>query len=323
MSEKILIKNARAIVTCDELDQVFYGADLLIDGPRIEKIGHGLPEQGAHVIDGTGKFVYPGLVNTHHHFFQTFVRNMMTIDYPNMSVPEWLDKIYPIFARIDGDVIYYSSLTAMADLLKHGDFGLGTFNELDGELIAFSSQVYQLRADGSARKAQPEQKTPFAVMTWFQPQYRKTFDHPVSRQQLHDVIDQQIPSDNLFCALRIDGHFRHAHTRTVPRQTPPYRAMTDVLDDQPVFRFNQREGVLVGFRTPQHMQGINVAGYHEHFITDDRKGGGHLLDYQLDHGVLTFGEIHKLMIDLPADSAFLQANLHPDNLDAAIRSVES
>ncbi|OZZ72264.1 alpha-acetolactate decarboxylase, partial [Klebsiella pneumoniae] len=112
-------------------------------------------------------------------------------------------------------------------------------------------------------------------------------------------------------------------TRTVPRQTPPYRAMTDVLDDQPVFRFNQREGVLVGFRTPQHMQGINVAGYHEHFITDDRKGGGHLLDYQLDHGVLTFGEIHKLMIDLPADSAFLQANLHPDNLDAAIRSVES
>ncbi len=88
----------------------------------------------------------------------------------------------------------YEGSTTIADLLKHGDFGLGTFNELDGELIAFSSQVYQLRADGSARKAQPEQKTPFAVMTWFQPQYRKTFDHPVSRQQLHAVIDQQIPS---------------------------------------------------------------------------------------------------------------------------------
>ena len=205
----------------------------------------------------------------------------------------------------------YEGETTIADLLAHGDFGLGTFNELDGEMIAFSSQVYQLRADGSARAAKPEQKTPFAVMTWFQPQYRKTFDAPVSRQQIHDVIDQQIPSDNLFCALRIDGNFRHAHTRTVPRQKPPYRAMTDVLDDQPVFRFNQREGVLVGFRTPQHMQGINVAG------------GGHLLDYQLESGVLTFGEIHKLMIDLPADSAFLQANLHPSNLDAAIRSVEN
>ncbi|MGS3629033.1 acetolactate decarboxylase [Enterobacter hormaechei] len=138
------------------------------------------------------------------------------------------------------------------------------------------------------------------------------------------MIDKQIPSDNLFCALRIDGDFRHAHTRTVPRQTPPYPGdHRRAGRSQPVFRFNQREGVLVGFRTPQHMQGINVAGYHEHFITDDRQGGGHLLDYQLENGVLTFGEIHKLMIDLPADSAFLQANLHPGNLDAAIRAVEN
>jgi acetolactate decarboxylase len=217
----------------------------------------------------------------------------------------------------------YEGETTMADLLKRGDFGLGTFNELDGEMIAFNSQVYQLRSDGSARAASPQQKTPFAVMTWFKPQHRLQIDSTTSRQKLHEIIDAKIPSDNLFCALRIDGHFRHAHTRTVPRQKPPYRAMTDVLDDQPVFRFNGREGVLVGFRTPQHMQGINVAGYHEHFITDDRQGGGHLLDYQLEHGVLTFGEIHKLMIDLPADKAFLNANLHPENLDAAIRAVEN
>ncbi|VAQ49067.1 alpha-acetolactate decarboxylase [Klebsiella pneumoniae] len=63
--------------------------------------------------------------------------------------------------------------------------------------------------------------------------------------------------------------------------------------------------------------------YFMHFRAKNNAALHHLLDYQLDHGVLTFGEIHKLMIDLPADSAFLQANLHPDNLDAAIRSVES
>ncbi|WP_279045909.1 acetolactate decarboxylase [Cedecea davisae] len=246
-----------------------------------------------------------------------------------------LQMVETFAARNEENMIYQTSLmsallsgvyegeTTMADLLKRGDFGLGTFNELDGEMIAFNSQVYQLRSDGSARAASPQQKTPFAVMTWFKPQYRLRIDSLTSRQELHQIIDQKIPSDNLFCALRIDGHFRHAHTRTVPRQTPPYRAMTDVLDDQPVFRFNSRAGVLVGFRTPQHMQGINVAGYHEHFITDDRQGGGHLLDYQLDQGVLTFGEIHKLMIDLPADSAFLNADLHPDNLDAAIRAVEN
>jgi acetolactate decarboxylase len=99
--------------------------------------------------------------------------------------------------------------------------------------------------------------------------------------------------------------------------------MPEVLGQQPTFHFSERNGVLIGFRTPQYMQGINVAGYHEHFITDDRQGGGHLLDYRLEEGVLTFGAISKLVIDLPKDNDFLQANLNPDDLDSAIRSVES
>jgi hydroxyatrazine ethylaminohydrolase len=120
MSNKVLIKNAKAVVTCDPNDQVFYDVDILIEGPMIKQIGKNLEAAGAQTIDGRDKFIYPGLVNTHHHFFQTFVRNLMDIDYPNMEVVEWLDKIYPIFQEIDEDVIYYSSLTAMADLLKHG-----------------------------------------------------------------------------------------------------------------------------------------------------------------------------------------------------------
>ncbi|MFC0141482.1 acetolactate decarboxylase [Erwinia mallotivora] len=217
----------------------------------------------------------------------------------------------------------YEGRVTVADLLKKGDFGLGTFNQLDGELIAFDSQVYQLRSDGSAREANPQQKTPFAVMTFFRPQYRHHFTSPASRQDIHQVIDDQVTSDNLFCALRIDGRFSAAQTRTVPCQHRPYRSMPEVLGHQPVFHFNQRNGVLIGFRTPQYMQGINVAGYHEHFITDDRQGGGHLLDYQLEEGVLTFGEISQLVVDLPADRDFLQADLNPEDLDSAIRSVES
>lgn len=120
MSQTILVKNARAIVTCDAEDRVYYDADLLIQGPKISKIGQRLEDQADQIIDAGGKFVYPGLINTHHHFFQTFVRNLRTIDYPNMTVPEWLDKAYRVFQLVDSDVIFYSSLTAMADLLKHG-----------------------------------------------------------------------------------------------------------------------------------------------------------------------------------------------------------
>ncbi len=120
MSQKKLLKNIQALVSCDSADTVYKNCDLLIDGYKIEKIGQNLSAPEAQVIDGSKYIVYPGLVNTHHHFFQTFVRNLITIDFPNMIVVDWLDKIYRIFAQIDSDVIYYSSLVAMADLLKHG-----------------------------------------------------------------------------------------------------------------------------------------------------------------------------------------------------------
>ncbi|PKL16268.1 MAG: amidohydrolase, partial [Spirochaetae bacterium HGW-Spirochaetae-5] len=124
MKHKILIQNAKAIVTCDGDDNVFYDSDILIDGSAITAIGKNLQSeaaaQGAELISAKDKFIYPGLVNTHHHFFQTFVRNMISIDYTNMLVVDWLEKIYPIFQKVNEEVIYYSSLTAMADLIKHG-----------------------------------------------------------------------------------------------------------------------------------------------------------------------------------------------------------
>lgn len=120
MDKKILIRNAGAIVTCDHEDRVYLNADMLIEGPKIIAIGENLEADYDELIDASGLFIYPGLINTHHHFFQTFVRNLRTIDYPNMTVPEWISRIYRIFQEIDDDVIFYSSLTAMADLIKHG-----------------------------------------------------------------------------------------------------------------------------------------------------------------------------------------------------------
>lgn len=120
MGKRFLIKNAKAVVTCDAKDTVYFDTDILVVGSSIAKIEKTIIDDEAEIIDARGKFVYPGLINTHHHFFQTFIRNLKTIDYPNMTVPEWLDKIYRIFQRVDDDVIYYSSLTSFADLIKHG-----------------------------------------------------------------------------------------------------------------------------------------------------------------------------------------------------------
>jgi len=215
----------------------------------------------------------------------------------------------------DGDV-------TMADLLKHGDFGLGTFNQLDGELIAFESNIFQLRGDGSARQATMDQKTPFAVMTFFKPILEHSFSQVTTREDVHKTIDQLVPTDNIFCAIRIDGTFSRVDTRTVPKQQRPYKPMLKAIVRQPVFSFTGCQGLIVGFRSPQYTQGINVAGYHEHFITAEHTGGGHVQDYLLEQGVLQLGIVSKLVIDAPRTADFLDADLVPEDLSAAIKSAE-
>lgn len=117
---KIIFKNIDAIVTCDDEDSIIRDCDMMVEGSKIVKIDHHLEDEHAQVVNCQGKVIYPGLINTHHHFFQTFVRNRMVIDYPSITVMEWLDRVFPIFANVDEEIMYYSSLTAMADLVKHG-----------------------------------------------------------------------------------------------------------------------------------------------------------------------------------------------------------
>ena len=122
---KILLRGCDAVIVDQGSGpEVLRHVDLLTNGAAIAAIGpelHGQPQaEGAEVIDASGWFVYPGLVNTHHHFFQTFVRNRADLDWTKLSVIEWLDRIYPIFSRLDEDCFYHSSMTAMAELIKHG-----------------------------------------------------------------------------------------------------------------------------------------------------------------------------------------------------------
>lgn len=222
-------------------------------------------------------------------------------------------------ALIDG--VYDGSVT-IAELLEHGNFGLGTFNDLDGELVAFDNEVHQLREDGSARAAAMDQKTPFAVVTHFRPTITGQLTTPLDKLDVQKLIDTMVASPNLFVAFRIDGHFESVETRTVPRQNKPYRPMLQAIEKQPVFRFENTSGTLVGFRCPPYVQGINVAGFHVHYITDDRQGGGHVLDYRLLEGKLELAKISKLRIDLPHTESFEQATLHSEEMSAAIEAAE-
>lgn len=178
------------------------------------------------------------------------------------------DEVYQLSTMtslLDG---VYESDKTFAELKKFGDFGIGTFNHLDGELIAFDNAFYQLK-DGTAKRVQPEDKSPFCSLAHFSEDITYTAEGPLAKPELEDLIKDLVRSENLFYAIRVDGVFKKMNTRTVSYQEKPV-PMTEAVKSQPVYSFENTKGTLAGFWTPMFAQGIAVAGFHLHFIDDKR-----------------------------------------------------
>jgi acetolactate decarboxylase len=206
------------------------------------------------------------------------------------------------------------------ELKEHGDFGLGTLNGLDGEMIALDGRFYQIRTDGIARLIDGAAKTPFAVVKQFRADRTVPLVGPADLAQLGQYLDRSIPTRNVFHAIRIDGRFRSMTTRSVPRQSLPYPPLVEATKRQQVFTFRDVQGTMVGFRTPEWMSAVNVPGYHFHFLTADRKSGGHVLACELERATAALDDVHDFRMALPHDDAFGHADLTPDR--AALEQAE-
>ncbi|HTI93461.1 MAG TPA: acetolactate decarboxylase [Puia sp.] len=209
----------------------------------------------------------------------------------------------------------YEGKVTFGQLSEHGDFGLGTFNDLDGEMVGFDGRFYQLRADGSAHPVEPAQKTPFATVNFFRDGIVEGVHRPLSKQDFPDLVHHLVKTDNLFFAIRVDGWFASVRTRTVSIQAPPFRKLTEVTSEQKEFEFRDVRGTLAGYRSPDYAQGLTVAGYHLHFLTDDKAGGGHVLDFMLRDGVIRIDPYSSLFVALPETPEFETARLGIDNED--------
>mgnify|MGYP003178378846 CR=1 FL=1 len=113
----LLIKNARYIVSCDDTDRLYERSNLFIRDNAIEYIGPEL-RQADQVIDASRMVVYPGLINTHHHLYQLFSRNLPEVQ--RMELFPWLVTLYDVWKNLDEEVVATSSLVGMAELLKTG-----------------------------------------------------------------------------------------------------------------------------------------------------------------------------------------------------------
>lgn len=227
------------------------------------------------------------------------------------SVSTGITQVATIDALLAGVYDGHMSLDALS---KYGDFGIGTFEGLDGEMILLGGQFYQIRADGKVYRPQRTIRTPFACVTHFAADYSENIGTPTDMTGLERRLDQIAPRQNEFCAFQVHGEFSAIRTRSVPAQTKPYRPLAEVTKTQPVFNLTRLRGTLIGFRSPPFVKGVNVPGYHMHFLADDLSAGGHVLEFQLTRGTLAVDTTHDWMhIQLPSgNDAFGTADLKSD-----------
>lgn len=199
------------------------------------------------------------------------------------------------------------------ELLRHGDFGIGTFDHLDGEMALINGNIYQIKADGKVYKPDPTLKTPFATVCKFAPEHTLTINPGADYDTLKKLIDSDFPNQNLFYALKVTGRFRSIKTRSVPGQKKPYPPLKEVTRNQPEFSMQDISGTIVGFRCPPFVQGINVPGYHLHFISRNRKEGGHVLEFEIESAECEIDVINRYTLVLPQkESKFSRTDLGRD-----------
>jgi acetolactate decarboxylase len=209
----------------------------------------------------------------------------------------------------------------VGELKTHGDFGLGTFDDLDGEMIELDGKVYRVGSDGQAHPVADSERTPFATVSFFHPDIVAEKNLPMSYAELLESISAMMPSKNLFHAIKITGAFEYLKTRAIAKQEKS-TGLTQAAQMQPTFEFRDARGTIAGFFTPEFMGGVNVPGFHLHFLTEDRAHGGHLLDCRTSNVMIEIHETPEFELGLPETAEFMEADLSKDQREALKKAEE-
>ena len=233
----------------------------------------------------------------------------------------------------NGDILYqvstidallqgsYDGVMRYSDLKRHGDFGIATFDGLDGEMVAVDGEFFQITADGKVHPVADGMTTPFATVTFFSPDLTFTVPSASNFTEFSTIAASQLPSPNLLYAVRITGEIPYVRARSIPRQEKPYPRLVDAAAGQSVFEFRNMTGTIAGFYTPEMMEGLNVPGFHLHVISGDRTYGGHILDFVLENATVELDITPGFRVDLPTSGDFAGIDLSED-LSGELAAVE-
>jgi len=243
----------------------------------------------------------------------------LTVVYLTLSILWGCRSVPP---STSGELFQFSTLPALvqgvyegemtiAELKKKGDLGLGTLDNLDGELVVLDGVFYQVKYDGTVVVVDDEAVSPLAIVAFFQPE---VMIGPVAAgdyDELEKLLDGVRTTENLPFVFKIEGEFEYVKTRSVAAQSRPYPLLARALEEPAIFEFSKLEGATVGFWMPAYFDGVNVPGYHLHFLSSDRLRGGHLLDCRLKEGRVKAASLSRFSLVLPGNRDFLFKDLAP------------
>ena len=203
---------------------------------------------------------------------------------------------------------YSRAVVTVSELLKHGDIGLGTFEDVNGEMIVADGECWRATEDGTVWKAEPDMGVPFASVA--KAGYSVDFEIEGIEDigKLKELLTLKIEEDfglNSMHIVRIDGEFDRVCARSESAYRSHHVDLKDILSKtQRDFMFENIAGTLVGIYYPDYMDGINAPGWHVHFLSEDRTKGGHVFDLEIARGRIRLAKINKIEIQLPSEPAF-------------------
>jgi len=203
----------------------------------------------------------------------------------------------------DGDVPY-------ARLKQLGDFGIGTFDGLDGEMVALDGVFYQVKADGKVSPATDDMEAPFADVHFFEAERSVTLKNPAKNYaELQAQLDQFLTKPNNLYAIKVKAVFPYIKVRSVPRQNEPFPTLADAIQQQTEFEHENMPGTLGGYWMPKYLVNVGVPGYHLHFISDDKQHGGHVLDCRVDKAEISMDALEHFTLVIPQGDTFHQMDV--------------
>lgn len=231
-------------------------------------------------------------------------------------------QVSTLQALAKGD--FYGNAT-IGELLQKGDIGLGTFKAVDGEMIVLDGKCYRAKADGTVSVAAASDSTPFASVTFLNKDIFFKLENINNMSELLAKLDAAAKANgiNNIYACRIAGYFKEVYARSeMEQKSEPYKTFAKVLEtDQREFNFQDVQGSLVCVYFPKYMDGLNVAGWHVHFISDDRTQGGHVFNCVITKAAAYMGKTSGFTFLIPDTDYFQKLNL-TDVSKEEIESVE-